>query len=102
MMILHAIAWLAPLVLSQDPTQKPPVIHVPITRDADDPHEQMRKLIGEVETRLRQIDKLLGEAGATQRPAELVRRSQDEGRQVVEAIDRILELADHPHPPGGS
>ena len=116
-MIVRTFAWLfallcaAPLVRGQEPPQKPPpVIHVPIARDADDPHEQIRKLIGEVETRLRQIDKLLAEAGSAQRPAagkaagaaELVQRSQDEGRQVVEAIDRILELADHPHPPGGS
>jgi len=116
-MILHAFAWLpalvcaAPLVVAQEPPKKPPpVIHVPIARDADDPHEQIRKLIGEVETRLRQIDKLLAEAGSAQRPAsgtpatasELVRRSQEEGKQVVDAIDRILELADHPHPPGGS
>ncbi len=110
-MILHVLLWLAPLAPLQDPQQKPaPVIHVPIPHAADDPHEQMRKLIGEVEQRLRQIDKLLAEAGSAARPAaspgvhtaELVRRTQDEGKQVVEAIDRILELADHPHPPGSS
>ena len=110
MMILHLIAWLAPLVHCQDPAQKPPpVIHVPITRGAEDPHEQMRKLIGEVETRLRQIDKLLLDAGSAQRPAagsppsaaELVKRSQEEGRQVVEAIDKILEIANTPHHPPG-
>ena len=111
MMFLHALAWLAPLVLVQQPQpQPPPVIHVPIPQAADDPHAQIRKLIGEVETRLHQIDKLLAEAGSVQRPAagsaggaaELVRRSQNEGKQVVETIDKILELADHPHPPGGS
>ena len=40
--------------------------------------------------------------GTGQRTAELVKRSQDQGKQVVEAIDKILELADHPHEPGGS
>jgi hypothetical protein len=109
--LLPALICAAPLAFAQEPPQKPaPVIHVPIARDANDPHEQMRKLIGEVETRLRQIDKLLAEAGSAQRPAagttasaaELVKRSQDEGKQVVEAIDKILELADHPHPAGGS
>ncbi len=108
---LPALLCVAPLVFGQEaPKKEHPVIHVPLARNPDDPHEQMRKLIGEVEQRLRQIDKLLAQAGSAERPAaspgartaELVKRSQDEGKQVVEAIDRILELADHPHPPGSS
>ncbi len=117
-MSFRSFAWLpallcaAPLVLGQEPPRKehPVDVQVPLAGKADDPHEQMRKLIGEVEQRLRQIDKLLAEAGSAARPAaspgvrtaELVRRTQDEGKQVVEAIDKILELADHPHPPGSS
>jgi len=116
-MKVRTFAWLlallgaAPLVRGQEPPQKPPpVIRVPIAHEEGDPHEQIRKLIGEVETRLRQIDKLLAEAGSAQRPAagapvgaaELVRRSQDEGKQVVDAIDKILELANSPHHRPGS
>jgi hypothetical protein len=113
-MILHALAllpalWLAPGQEPQKKKDEAPVI-VPLAGHADDPHQQMLELIGQVERRLRQIDKLLGEASATQRDAassaartaEFVKRSQDEGRQVIEGIDKILELADHPHQPGGS
>lgn len=102
----------------EQPEQKPapapkpdsphPQIHVPLGQDPNDPHQQMLKLFGEVETRLREIDKLLAEAAAGRRGAqdaqkplekavagidELVKRSQDEGHKVVEAIDKILELA---------
>jgi hypothetical protein len=85
-----------------------PLIHLPTAQDPNDPRQQMIKLFGEVETRLRQIDKLLAEAAAGQRgvqdaqkPLEkaaagigaLVQRTQDEGKAVVEAIDKILELA---------
>jgi hypothetical protein len=110
--LLPALLLAAPFAHGQEPPKEkqPQVIHVPLPQNADDPHQQMRKLISEVEQRLRQIDKLLTDAGAAQRPAsnptartaELVKRSQDEGRQVIEAIDKILELADHPHPAGGS
>jgi len=107
-MFLHALAllpglWLAP---GQEPQKKEehPVV-VPLPQDPEVAHQQMVKLIGQVELRLRQIDKLLGDASAAQRPAadpstrtaELFRRSQDEVQQVVESIDRILELADHAH-----
>jgi hypothetical protein len=108
---LPALACAAPLALAQEaPKKEPQTVHVPLAQNSDDPHAQMRKLIGEVEVRLRQIDKLLADAGSAARPAQgeapnaadLVHRSQDEGRHVVEAIDRILELADHPHAAGGS
>jgi hypothetical protein len=110
--LLPALLLAAPLAPGQEPPKKdPPVIQVPpAAPGAGDPHREMQKLIGEVELRLRQIDKLLADAGSAQRPssaasprtAELVKRSQDQGKQVVEAIDKILELADHPHQPGGS
>ena len=107
-MFLPALALLPGLWLAagQEPQKKvePPVV-VPVAQDPDAAHEQMLKLIGQVELRLRQIDKLLSDAGAAQRPAAspgtrtgaLVQRSQDEVKQVVESIDRILELADHAH-----
>jgi hypothetical protein len=90
------------------PESPHPQIHVPLGQDPNDPHQQMLKLFGEVGTRLREIDKLLAEAAAGRRGAqdarkplekavagidELVKRSQDEGHKVVEAIDKILELA---------
>jgi hypothetical protein len=85
--------------------------------ESDDPHEEMRRLMGRVERRLIEIDKLLSKAGAgesgTQAVADgavdrdkgtsaLVRRSQEESRSAVRDIDRILELANHPHPPGAA
>ena len=109
-------------VRAQDPVPKPaphegekpdaPVIHVPLPAGADDVHEQMKKLIGEVELGLRKIDKLLAQAanvprGSDGKPAsaalrEFVQQSQAEGQRVVQGIDKLLELADHPHPPGGA
>lgn len=91
-------------------------VPVPATPD-DDLHAEMQRLIGAVELRLRQIDKLLAEAGSGRRaPREasgelakavedigaLVKRSQEESQEVVRSIDKILELADHEHPPGGA
>jgi hypothetical protein len=109
--LLPTLLLAASTATAQEPPKKeaPVIVPVPLARDADDPHQQIQKLIGEVETRLRQIDKLLADAGSARRPsaggpqtAELVKRSQETGKQVVEAIDKILELADHPHPAGAS
>jgi len=87
---------------------EPPVIHVPLPAGMEDARQKMIKLFGEVETRLRQIDKLLSEAAAGERGAQdakqplgeaaagigaLVKRTQEEGKAVVEGIDKILELA---------
>ncbi len=100
----------------QKPEQKPEVkpegdhsvMHVPLPAGMEDARQKMIKLFGEVETRLRQIDKLLSEAAAgergvqdAQKPLEksaagigaLVQRTQEEGKAVVEAIDKILDLA---------
>jgi hypothetical protein len=109
LVLIPALLLAAPLAPGQEPPQKEhPVIHVPLPQTDAEMHQQMLELIGQVELRLRQIDKLLSDASSAQRPAaapgvrtaELVQRSQDEGRQVIEAIDRILELADHGHPGG--
>ena len=79
-----------------------PVIHVPAPTGADDVHEQMKKLIGEVELGLRKIDKLLAQAANVPRGGgaglpDLVRQSQAEGQSVVQAIDKLLELSQHQH-----
>ncbi len=91
---------------AQDPAPKK--VEHSITPSAD--HQQMEQLIREVETHLRQIDTLLGDAGAGDKAAlakvgpsglaGLLKHSQDDVREVVDDIDRILELADHVHPPG--
>jgi hypothetical protein len=93
---------------TEQPEAEKPVIKVPLPGAQDDLQRQIIKLFGEVETRLREIDKLLGEAAAgergvsdAQKPLEksaagigaLVQRTQAEGKAVVEAIDKILELA---------
>jgi hypothetical protein len=90
------------------PDGEHPVIHIPLPGAQDDLQQQMVKLFGEVETRLREIDKLLSEAAAGQRGAQdaqkplekaaagigaLVQKTQDEGKAVVAAIDKILDLA---------
>lgn len=114
------LSLLAPLLsaaASQDPAPKPapapaphegekpdePVMHVPLPGGADDVHEQMKKLIGEVELGLRKIDKLLAQAANQPRGGSptipgLVHQSQAEGQAVVQAIDKLLELSQHPHP----
>lgn len=68
-----------------------------------DAQRELVEIFGRVERRLRAIDELLSDAAAgdTKKLAdakesgigELLRRSQDEGRQVRDDIDRILELA---------
>jgi hypothetical protein len=68
---------------------------------------EMIELFGKVELRLRQIDKLLYDAAAAESaPAggELLNRTRERGREVLEGIDRILEIARQqarPSPDGG-
>lgn len=69
----------------------------------DDAQRELVEIFGRVERRLRAIDELLSDAAAGDTKklqeakesgiGELLRRSQDEGRQVRDDIDRILELA---------
>jgi len=122
-LLLAALLLAAPPMLAQQPptpAPKPevkpeakpdgeqPVIHVPLPGDEEDAHQKMIKLFGEVEKGLQQIDKLLSEAAAGERGAqdahkplekaisginELMKQTQDQGKAVVEGIDKILELA---------
>ncbi len=99
----------APKPAPHEGQQDAPVIRAPVAASDDDVHQQMKKLIGEVEVGLRKIDKLLAEAASNPRGAskssgadssaipELVQHSQDQGKEVVQAIDKILELANHQH-----
>jgi hypothetical protein len=78
--------------------------------DANDDHAEMETLIGKVEVRLREIDRLLSDAGAGDTSSlekvgpsglsELLAKSRDNTQGVVNDIDRILELADHTHAGG--
>lgn len=100
-------------VPEQGDAKKP--IEIPINipgGDANDPHEEMKKLFGKVERRLLEIDKLLRNASAGDTkslskagPAgldELLKSSAARSREAVESIDKILEIANHEHPPGGT
>lgn len=68
-----------------------------------DPKAEMIRLFGKVENRLREIDRLLADAGAGDRRAlekvgpsgidELLKQSRESSAQAVEDIDRILDLA---------
>ena len=113
-----ALAFVASAVTPQGVTRPAPgPARTSVGAESDDPHVEMTRLMGRVERRLFEIDKLLSKAGAPERGTEslagrgiddasgtsvLVRRSQDASRSVVRDIDRILELADHPHPPGAA
>ena len=94
--------------LAGDPQSKP----VTSVEAAHDDHAEMEELIGRVEVRLRKIDRLLSDAAAGDTSAlsrvgpsgidELLKHSRDDAQTVVTDIDRILELAEHPHPPGAT
>lgn len=79
-------------------------VHLRPPQSAQDAAEQeMRELFLKVETRLREIDRLLSDAGAGDTKAigkdldsgmgELLKRTQDSGNEALKDIDRILELA---------
>lgn len=75
----------------------------PSISERDRAQTEMRDLFAKVERRLREIDRLLSDAGAGEKVAlagdkqagidELLRTSQTRQREVLEGIDRILELA---------
>jgi hypothetical protein len=85
------------------PELTPPPLRPEAAPAASDPQQEMLELFRKVETRLREIDALLVDAGAgdTRRlreagPAgidQLIRRSLEDGRQNLRDIDRIIEIA---------
>jgi hypothetical protein len=90
--------------------QAPIHLPVPVAGDDSDPHVQMAKLFGKAERRLKEVDQILEQASAGDTRAlakaspagldGLLQSSQSRSREVVESIDKILELANHEHPPG--
>jgi hypothetical protein len=75
----------------------------PSITERDRAQSEMRELFAKVERRLREIDRLLSDAGAGDTAAlknvkpsgidELLRTSQQRQREVIDDIDRILQLA---------
>lgn len=118
--LLHGARWAAalllaaPLAAAQEPEREPrprlrPELTPPPLRPgagggATDPQQELLELFRKVETRLREIDALLVDAGAgdTRRLGEvgpagidrLIQRSLEEGRQNLRDIDRIIEIAE--------
>ena len=90
--------------------QTPAPQHPPVgltQSKAEDPHEEMVRLFGRVERRQREIDELLGRAGEPPRVgkldlAGLLEESETRSRESLQDIDRILQLAGHTHPGGGT
>ena len=88
-----------------------------IEADEDDPHVQMAKVFVQIENDLREIDRLLSDASAGGAPAEdaaekaekaiagideLLAKSEKRSQAVLAGIDKLFELADHPHEAGGT
>jgi hypothetical protein len=109
--VLAALAALAaPPAAAQEPGPPPPeprpeVGVQPVDEHflADDAQRQLVELFGRVERRLNEIDRFLSDASAGDTSAldkvgpsgidELLSRSRNTGRQAVEDIDKILDLA---------
>ena len=83
-------------------TERPVLQPLTPNPNADDPREEMIRLFHEVERALESIDVGLAEAGAGEAPLaedqesgmeKLLRATSDKGKQAVDGIDRILQLA---------
>lgn len=88
----------------EPPRKDEPVRLRPPQNDEQEAEKEMRKLFLKVETRLREIDRLLSDAGAGDTKAfkkdldsgmnELLKHTQESGKEVMQDIDRILEIAE--------
>ncbi|MFN0007445.1 MAG: hypothetical protein ACKVXR_06010 [Planctomycetota bacterium] len=103
-----------------DPAKPKVDLKVPlpmVEHAADDPHAEMARIFGQIEQDLREIDRLLSDAsaggasakGAEEKAAkaiagidELLAKSEKRSQAVLQGIDKLFELADHPHEPGGT
>jgi hypothetical protein len=94
----------------------PEPVHIAPPAGAEgDPHQEMERLMGEVERKMHKVNRLLEEASSGRPRAaaaqgelketidaidKLLRQSEEASRSAVSDIDRILELSTHPHPGG--
>ena len=100
-----------PPQVGQDPEpETPPLLGIPLVRDDDplpDVHEQMNRLMAEIEEGLYSTDRLLWDASAGSvaggTPVSVaIEEARERALRAVEDMDRLLLLAEHPHEPGGS
>ena len=116
-----ALALLVFPMRLDDPKKPQGEQHLPIPTlgggGEEDPHVQMAKVFVQIERDLRDIDRMLsdasaGGASASQAEAkgaaaiagidELLAKSERRSQAVLGEIDRLFELADHPHKGGGT
>lgn len=96
----------------KDAPKDDPVVLTPPAPPGD-PHEEMERLFGEIELKMQRVNRLLQEAAAGKGAQaskeidetirtidELLRESTEKSRSVVQDIDKLLELASHPHAGG--
>lgn len=98
---LFLLTLLLPTVLGQDPERELPPIEE-VLGPRDDAAQEMIKLFHAVERNLKRIDVVLNDASSGDVPLgvpedsgldDLLRATQEDGRRVVQDIDRILEVA---------
>jgi hypothetical protein len=97
--MLRSTLLAAPFLIAVPARAQGPDIHAP----GDPTQQQLIELFGKVETRLREIDRLLSDAGAGDTRAlekvgpagidELLKQSRQNGEQALQDIDKILEIA---------
>lgn len=106
MLALALVASIAPTVLARAalsvPTPDGSSVDLTKLGRPEDPHHEMERLLQQVERRQREIDGFLERArdAARARPGEIaehLKASETRSRDVVNDIDRILELAGHAH-----
>jgi hypothetical protein len=112
-MLLSGLAFLPARFDDPTHTQTHSPFPQPTPSGVEEVHQEMRRVFRSVERELREVDQLLAKAGdrptgpdekngggAAANAAKLLSASEDKSKSVISGIDRILELAKHPHPPG--
>ena len=90
------------------PPSAPALTQERASSPGEDVHEQMRKLIVQIEKGLGHVDRLLWSAdarpGEGEQPGIAARldAARDRSQRVLDDIDLLLEIRHHPHDGGGS